>query len=86
MREYFVYVLRSIKNRKIYTGYTAEINKRIHRHNSRRVKSTKACVPLKLIYCERFTEKATAQRRERFLKSGKGRMVLENILNSGEVA
>ena len=31
---YYVYILKSIKNSQIYTGYPADLQKRIKEHNS----------------------------------------------------
>ncbi|MCH8232818.1 MAG: GIY-YIG nuclease family protein [Bacteroidetes bacterium] len=41
----------------------------MEKHNSGRVRSTKAKRPLKLIYIEKFPTKSDAYRREMFFKS-----------------
>ena len=81
---YCIYVLRSIKDRKLYTGYTSDLRKRIERHNLGKVKSTKNRKPFKLIYYESFTEKMEAQKREQFLKTWSGRIWLQNKIRNGE--
>ena len=39
---FFVYILRSKKAERYYTGHTANIDKRLREHNSGKVRSTKA--------------------------------------------
>ena len=69
---FFVYVLRSTIDQKLYIGYTRDIKKRLNDHNSGCVSSTKARKPLELIFKEAYGIKQEAQKRERFLKSGAG--------------
>lgn len=66
---YFVYILLSEKDQKLYVGCTKDVDKRIEDHNSGRVLSTKNRYPFVLLYKECFAEKADAFQRERFLKS-----------------
>lgn len=77
---YFVYVLFSLKDEKLYIGFTAELDKRIHEHLSGRVKSTKKRLPLILIHYQAFRDKHDAKSREVFLKSGFGRNELKKAL------
>jgi len=67
---YYVYVLKSLKDQKIYTGYSSDLKRRILEHKSGLVKSTKKRLPVKLIYYEAFLDKKDAQDREKYLKSG----------------
>ena len=82
---YFVYILYSQKDHKLYTGCTSNLGNRIKEHNSRKVTATKNRVPLVIIYSEKFGNKAEAFNRERFLKSlwsGKfKRKILKEYLN-----
>ena len=68
MSTYYVYILKSLKDGKFYTGCTACIEKRLAQHNNGRVRSTKARRPLKLVYWETFATRSEAMRRERRLK------------------
>ena len=45
----FFYILYSEKSSRYYVGQTADIEKRLQRHNSQRVKSTKSGAPWKLV-------------------------------------
>jgi len=74
------YVLKSLRNGKRYTGYTSKTaEERLREHNNNSNKYTSQNCPFKLIYTELFETKTEAMKRERFLKSGKGREFL-NIL------
>ena len=69
---YYVYVLISNKDGKLYIGSTPDIKVRIVKHQNGYVKSTKNRRPLKLIYYECYEQKLDATNREIFLKGGKG--------------
>ncbi len=73
---YYVYVLHSSKDKKLYIGSTPDLRLRIKKHNSGLVRSTKHRIPLKLIYYEAYQIKTDALRREKYLKSGGGRKEL----------
>jgi len=81
LNNYFVYVLFSLKDHKLYIGYTTNLDSRLIEHNSGRVTSTKNRRPFKLIYYEVFTNKDDTKAREVFLKSGFGRSQLKKALN-----
>ena len=66
---YFVYILYSQKDRKLYVGCTSDLENRIKEHNSKKVTATKNRIPLVIIYSEKFEDKTEAFNRERFLKS-----------------
>ena len=76
-----IYVLKSAKNGKRYTGSSSKpAEVRINEHNSGTNVFTRQNRPWKLIYQEPFATKSEALRREKFLKSGQGRKWLdENI-------
>jgi len=65
---YYVYILKSLKDGRFYTGYTADLKKRLVQHNSGGVRSTKGRRPLELVYWEAFETRGTAMRRERRIK------------------
>jgi len=66
---YHVYILYSLKDKKLYTGCTSNLERRITRHNKGHVSATKNRLPLELIYSEKFEDSVRAFSRERFLKS-----------------
>ena len=64
----------------VLTGYTANLRKRLVEHQRGRVRWTAARLPVHLIYYEACLSQEDALRRERFLKSGKGKRYLRNRL------
>jgi putative endonuclease len=79
---YYVYVLLSEADNNFYTGYTNNIQKRLEKHNNGEVKSTKKRIPLKLLYWEGCLNQQDATRREKYLKSGNGKIYLKNRLKN----
>jgi len=77
---YYVYTLLSLKDKKSYTGFTANLKQRLQQHARGEVKSTKDRRPLKLIHYEYFLDKDDAIAREVFFKSGFGRKQLKLAL------
>ncbi len=77
---HYVYILRSGLDSKLYTGYTSNLRKRIKAHSAGDVISTKNRRPLELIYYEAYIEKSNALRREKFLKTTKGKAQLKKQL------
>jgi putative endonuclease len=73
---YFVYVLRSTVAARAYIGSSAEPDARFESHNALRVRSTKAWRPWVRVLLEEYPDRATAEKRERYLKSGWGRKEL----------
>ena len=72
--EYVVYVLFSIENDKIYIGFTSNLEQRLLSHNELSTKGWSVRFrPWKIIYTEIFKDKASAMKREKELKSFKGR-------------
>jgi len=77
----FVYVLRSLKNNKRYVGFTEKSpEKKLAEHNSGATRWTRHNGPFVLPRAEQFSESTEARKRERFLKSGKGRQWLDQIM------
>lgn len=77
---FWVYVLRSLKDGKLYTGQTQDIEKRLRRHNSGLVPATKNRRPLVLVHEESFKTRSEARGREAYLKTGKGREELRELV------
>jgi len=77
MEKFIVYVLISEKNGYRYIGHTNDLKRRISEHNAGLTKSIRFQRPFRLIYTEIFKSRNEAIKRERFLKSGKGREWLD---------
>ncbi len=78
---YYVYVLKSEIDNMWYTGYTSNLRNRLLMHNEGKVESTKNRRPLKLIYFEGCLIQQDATRREKYLKSGNGKIYLKSRLS-----
>lgn len=79
---YYVYVLKSMKDGKFYTGYTKNLKLRLEQHNSGQVTSTANRQPLELIYFEGCLNQKDATHREKYLKTHFGKMFIKNRLKS----
>ena len=78
----YVYILHSTRDGDLYTGYTKDLKQRFEQHQKGLVASTKDRRPLELIYYEACLEQDDATRREKYLKTYKGKMFLRNRLKS----
>jgi putative endonuclease len=75
-----VYVLYSESHNKHYVGYTSDLKNRLDSHNIFANSGfTVRYRPWKLIYTEQFSIKSEVIKREKFLKSGKGREFIKTI-------
>ncbi len=80
---FYVYILHSLKDNEFYTGYTADLKRRINEHlTGRGGKTTSNRLPLKLIYYEAYINEQDAKGRELFLKSGSGKRYLSKQLKN----
>ncbi len=77
---YYVYILHSKKDKKLYIGSTPDLKLRIRKHQTGYVRSTKNRRPLELIYYEAYALREDALKREKYLKSGGGRKELARQL------
>ncbi len=82
MKYYYVYVLRSEKDGKLYVGKTTDLVKRVKKHNNGEVLATKGRRPLTLVFYEAFKNKTDTGRDELFFKTGYGREVLKEKLRN----
>ena len=77
---HYVYVLRSLKDGKFYTGYTTDLRDRVATYNSGKARSTRNRRPLQLIYYKAYLVAQDAKAREQFLKSGSGKRFIRRQL------
>jgi putative endonuclease len=77
---YSVYILYSLRDKKLYVGCTSDLLNRVNRHKNGNVQATKYRLPLELIHSEQFEDKIQAFNRERFLKSLWGAREKKKIL------
>jgi len=79
---YYVYILQSLKDKKLYVGFTYDLRKRLKEHNDGLSFSTRGRRPLNLIYYEAYRNKNDAMVREKFLKTGWGRNYIQRALKN----
>ncbi|WP_053991881.1 GIY-YIG nuclease family protein [Mangrovimonas sp. TPBH4] len=79
---YYIYILKSLKDGKKYTGYTQDLSSRFEAHQRGNVLSTKHRRPFELIYFEGCLSHKDALRREKYLKTHYGTLFLGNHLKS----
>jgi putative endonuclease len=77
---FYVYVLRSEKDGKLYTGFTDDLKRRLKEHDNGDVRATKYRRPLELLYYEACQSKYDGLKREKYLKSSYGSRYLRNRL------
>lgn len=80
---YYVYLIQSMKDNKFYIGQTADVVKRLARHNSGQVTSTKSRRPFKLIGFEVYKTRDEARWAEYFMKkhSDRKKKFIEKLLS-----
>ena len=78
---FHAYVLHSPSYNKIYIGFTSDIESRFNSHNTLGTKGwTIKFRPWVLIYSEAYELKADAMKREKELKSAKGRAFIRKTI------
>ena len=82
MEEFVVYILFSEDYGKTYVGFTSNLIERYKSHNYLSKKGyTIKFRPWQVIYVEFFTTKFEALKKEKLLKSGKGREFIKEIIS-----
>ncbi len=77
---YCVYILFSLKDFKLYIGYTTRLEERFREHMEGSTKSTKGRRPFEVVFCEYYVHKADATRREDYFKTTAGKKALKLML------
>jgi len=84
---YIVYALHSPKFNKIYIGYTSNLEQRLLSHNELATKGyTIKYRPWVIVYTETYASKTIAMRREKQLKTAKGREFVWSVINNNNVS
>ncbi len=76
---YWVYVLESLKNGSKYIGSTHDVEHRLDLHNAGFCPPTQEHRPWKVIYKEEHPTRTSANRKEEFFKTGRGKDVLKRL-------
>ena len=79
---YCVYILQNSKG-NIYIGQTNNLERRLRYHNENKNLATKRLGgPWRIVHEEICNTRGIAMKRERYLKTGKGREFIKNILGN----
>ncbi|MBU1015322.1 GIY-YIG nuclease family protein [Patescibacteria group bacterium] len=65
---FYVYILKSKRDHKLYVGSTNDLRRRFAEHNKGQVRSTKSRAPFELRYYEAYFSEEDARHREHSLK------------------
>ena len=76
-----VYIIRSVRDDRFYTGHTEDIEQRMREHNNGRSHYTKGKGPWTLVYIEEFNTRSDAMKREAEIKNRKSRRFIEKLVN-----
>ena len=85
---FFVYAIYNSANNKIYIGQTANLEKRLKRHNGILKSRKKSYTNInrgggewKIVWQEVFDDREDAIQREKYLKNYRGRQFVKSLLN-----
>ena len=85
----FLYLLESVSSGKHYLGIAGDVDKRLCEHNTKSGRWTSAYKPWRVVAVEEYPDRATASKRERFLKSREGiaarRCLIDGVDGEGSV-
>ncbi len=79
---FYIYVIKSLKDATRNIGSAANVQVRLVEHNRGKCRYTSGRMPWVLIYTEEYPARNLAMKREKFLKSGQGRKLLDVILST----
>lgn len=65
---YYFYILQSLKDQRLYFGFTEDLRRRFREHQNGESAATKARRPFRLVYYEAYSSKKDALNRERQIK------------------
>jgi putative endonuclease len=75
-----LYILLSLKDKRTYIGYTDNLEERIKKHNSGKVKATRYRQPLILLHTEELGTLEGAKKREKYYPEMRNKMPFLNIV------
>jgi len=78
--DYFTYILHSDSADRYYIGYTNNLEIRLRQHNNNYFGFTKRYRPWKIVYSKSFSDKKSAMKLERYLKSLKNKERIKQFI------
>jgi putative endonuclease len=83
---YYTYVLYSSKFNKIYVGFSGDLHNRLLIHNGlQNTGWTAKYQPWEILYSEEFETKPEAMKREKQLKSSRGRVFIWEMVKNKNI-
>ena len=79
---YYFYILRSLRNGKLYLGSTPDLKARVKSHTDGKNKATKPNIPYELIYYSAFKSKKDAIDSEQYFKTTAGWKRIHRMLEN----
>ena len=77
---YYVYILIRQRDGKLYTGFSANLKRRMQEHKQKKTQTTARMGGISLIYYEAFISEKDARKREKYLKTTQGKRTLKIML------
>lgn len=81
-RMWYVYVLESQHDKRLYTGVTNDLNRRLQEHQNGHTQTTSRMQKIEIVYYEACINKLDAAAREKQLKTGFGRGYIKRRLEN----
>ena len=82
----YLYILQSEKTGRYYIGSTNNLKRRLHEHRSGKTKSTRYLLPIRIAYWKEYPSDAEARAAERLLKNKKSRIIIQKIIEEGQIS
>ncbi len=79
---FYFYIIRSLKNKKLYVGQTTDLKERLKSHNKLENKGTKPNAPYELIFYSGFTNQKDSINCEQYFKTTAGWKRLHKMLEN----
>ena len=79
--EYYLYILKSLKSDKYYTGISNNPERRLEFHNTVEKGFTSRYRPWKIVFTKVYLDKLSASKAEKKIKSWKSRKMIELVIN-----
>jgi predicted GIY-YIG superfamily endonuclease len=80
--KYFLYILKSKRFERYYTGISKDVVKRLEFHNTKEKGFTSRYRPWELVYFKEYENKSDAMKSERIVKSWKSKVMIEKLIKN----
>ena len=82
MQHFYTYILYSDSLDSFYIGYTADIDSRLDKHNTKHKGFTAKASDWRIVYTEKFISKSDVMVREKQIKAWKSKKKIKILINS----